>query len=143
MRSEKRNVKGQQAVDIAEHDLATALRQSLELPEVPGKLDETDRSLSANAVRALWSCYADLIRETKAGLHDLYESTVAEIRLAYTGAAGTPDERGEEDSHGSEHPGDTDRSWKREYHPPGRRQAKCNHGQSEEQRVDRSSCDRP
>ncbi len=96
MRPEKRNVKGQQAADIADHDLAAALRQSQELPEVPGKLNETDRSLPANAVWALWSCYADLIRETEAGLHDLYESTVAEIRLAYTGAAGMPDEHGEE-----------------------------------------------
>jgi hypothetical protein len=95
MRTRKRYVNGQQASNIADHDLATALRQSLELPEVPGKLDETDRSLPANAVRALRSCYADLVRETKAGLHDLYESTVAEIRLAYTGAAGMPDERGE------------------------------------------------
>ncbi len=88
MRSQKHKVTGPQAASITDHDLAAAPRLSQQLPEMRGKLDETDR--------ALWSCYADLIRETEADLHDLYENTVAELRLAYTRVAGMPNERGEE-----------------------------------------------
>ena len=119
MQSEESGSTGRQATDRAEHYIPETIWQPPELSETMGKLNETAQNASATAVRALWNCYADLLKEVKAGLHSLYESTISELRLASREAMRMPRAGDERNVPGSgQIPGADDGDPFREYGMP-------------------------
>ena len=101
MQNEESGSTGRQATDRAEHYIPETTWQPPELSETIGKLNETAQGASSAAIRALWNCYADLLKEVKAGLHALYESTISELRLASREAVRMPRAGDEENVCGS------------------------------------------
>ena len=119
MQSEQSGSAGRQATDRAENDVSEITWQPPELSETIGKLNETAQGASSAAIRALWNCYADLLKEVKSGLHALYESTISELRMASREAIRMPRPGDENNAPGSgQIPGADDGDPFREYGMP-------------------------